>query len=738
MPLRKKLFRTIMEKKAQFFSAWFLIVISSIVFYAFTAAGANLIDNLQIFFNENKVEDAQFMTQQPLNDIEEIEKESGAEIEQRIAIDLPYSKDSTLRLLDETDDVNLSTVVEGGNLSSDRDILVDKGFAKAHDVTIGHEVELGGETFHVTGYMAIPDYIYPLKDEAGFLKNPDAFGVAVVKPSVLSQWENHRIYYSVRLSDASPEELKKQINQTNQIIKWTDKKDNNRISFIKGDIAGVKKMGQFLPIGILFISMVIILILLWRLMKKEYVQIGTLYALGYRKREIIRHYLSYAGVLATTGSVVGTILGWVFLHPLLSTFAAYYNLPVLDVKLHVGYLLVSIFLPLVLFIPFTYYLVHRVLKIPPVSLIKGGERKVKVSRLERLFKMKKLPFRRKFVIREIIRNLPRALFLIIGVMFATLLLLFGFVTKNSMEYLVTDNFQQVYDYEYSYLFKAPQTTEPDSGQIGAVAPFTIDKENVTITGLKPDNTAIRLQDSSREKITFDSVIMNKSLSDKLGIQEGDSIHVKNELTEKSFTLTIDHIAESYLGNMIYMPLDEFNRLNGYPSGSYTEIYSNKELNLPEDQIVSTTKSSDTIDGFKEMIKPLNYGVAAIALVAAIIAIIIIYILISLLIEENSFKISLMKVIGYRENSIMKMMIGYNIWFIILGYVIGIPVTVFSISAFMNSITSEMNVTIPVRLDWMSVFISFSIIIISYYVSLWLNHRKLKGISMKEAINRSTE
>lgn len=728
-----------MEKKAQFFSAWLLIVISSIVFYAFTAAGANLIDNLQMFFKDNKVEDAQFVTQQPLKNIEGIEKRTGAEIEQRIAADLSYSQDATLRVLDATEDINLPTVVDGEKLSSDRDVLVDKSFAKAHGLTIGNEIELGGETFHLAGYMAIPDYIYPLKDESGFLKNPDAFGVAVVKQSVISNWKDHKVYYSVRLLNASREKLKKQINQNNSIIKWTDKKDNNRISFIKGDISGVKKMGQFLPIGILFISMVIILILLWRLMKKEYVQIGTLYALGYRKREIIRHYLSYAGILAITGSAVGTILGWLFLQPLLSTFAAFYNLPVLDVKLHVGYLLTSIMLPLVLFIPLTYYLVHRVLKIPPVSLIKGGERKVKVSRFERLFKLKKLPFRRKFVIREIMRNLPRALFLIIGVMFATLLLLFGFVTKNSMEYLVTDNFQQVYDYEYSYLFKAPQTTEPHSGQIGAVAPFTIDdKESVTITGLKADNTAIRLKDASGERLTFNSVIMNKSLSDKLGVREGESIHVTNELTDKSFTLTIDHIAESYLGNMIYMPLDEFNQLNDYPSGSYTEIYSNKELNLPKDQIASMTKSSDTIDGFEEMLKPLNYGVAAIAFVAAIIAIIIIYILISLLIEENSFKISLMKVIGYREKSIMNMMIDYNIWFIILGFVIGIPATLLSISAFMNSITSEMNVTIPVRLDWMSVIICFIIMILSYYVSLWLNRRKLKGISMKEAINRSTE
>jgi putative ABC transport system permease protein len=727
-----------MEKKAQFFSAWFLIVISTIVFYSFTAAGANLIENLHIFFKENKVENAYFITQKPLNDIEEIEKQSGVKIEKRLAADISYSKDSILRVLDETDDINLATVVEGDKLSSDHDILVDKGFAKAHDMEIGNEVELGGETFRVSGYMAIPDYIYPLKEESGFLKNPDAFGVAVVKESVLSKWEDNQSYYSIRLSDTSPEELKKQINQTNSIIQWTDKKDNNRISFIKGDIAGVKKMGQFLPIGILFISMVIILILLWRLMKKEYVQIGTLYALGYRKNEIIRHYLSYAGIFAITGSVVGTILGWGFLHPLLSAFAAYYNLPVLEVRPHVIYLLTSLLLPLVLFIPLTYFLVYRVLKIPPVSLIKGGEQKVKVSRLERLLKLRKLPFRRKFVMREIMRNLPRALFLIIGVMFATLLLLFGFVTKNSMEYLVTDNFQQVYDYEYSYLFKAPQTEEPESGQIGAVAPFTIDRESVTITGLKPDNTAIRLVDSRGEKLRFNSVIMNKSLADKLGVQKGDSIHVSNELTGKSFTLTIDHIAESYLGNMIYMPLANFNQLNDYPSGSYTEVYSKKELMLPQEKLVSTTKSSDTIDGFKEMIKPLNYGVAGIAFVAAIIAVIIIYILISLLIEENSFKISLMKVIGYREKTIMNMMIGYNIWFIILGYVAGIPVTLLSISAFMNSITAEMNVTIPVKLDWISVLISFIIIIISYYVSLWLNHRKLKGISMKEAINRSTE
>ena len=742
MPLRKKLIRTILEKKAQFLSAWLLIVISSIVFYSFSAAGANLIDNLHFFNNKNKVEDAQFIVQKPLTKLKQIEKQNNIEIEQRFTADLSYSKDSVLRLVDATEKINLYSIVEGKKLDTEQDILIDQSFANAHRISIGEKIQLKGESFRVSGFMAVPDYIYPLKEESGLLKNPDAFGIAVVKQSVLKKWEGNHRYYSIRFKGDNQAEFKKQLNQTNHVLNWLDKKDNNRISFIKGDIAGIKKMGEFLPIGILFISMAMILILLWRLMKKEYVQIGTLYALGYKKSEIIRHYLTYAGILAISGSVIGTFLGWLLLHPLLSTFAVYYNLPVLIVKLHFFYLLTSLLLPLIFFLPVTYYLVQRVLKIPPVSLIKGGEQKGKVNRLERLLKLKNMSFNRKFVIREIMRNLPRVFILTIGVMFATLLLLFGFVTKNSMEYLVKDNFKNVYHYEYNYLFSTLQTTAPESGQIGSIAPFTIEnekgKQSLTVNGLKPDNTSIQLTDLSGKRLRFDSVIINKSLADKMGIKKGDSIQVTNQLSNKSFSLTIDHVADSYLGDMIYMPLNEYNQLNGYPSGSYTEIFSDNELIIPTDHLVSITKTSDTVAGFKQMIKPLNYGIAAIAFVSAIIAVIIIYILISLMIEENSFKISLMKVIGYSENKIRKMMIGYNIWFIIIGFVIGIPLTLLSISSFMNSITAEMNVTIPVILDWPSVLISFVIIIVSYSISIWLNNKKLKNISMTEAINKSSE
>lgn len=743
MTLWKKLFRTIKEKKAQYLSAWILIVISSTLFYAFTAAGANLVDNLNSFYQTNNVEDANFIVQKPLTQPDHIGEQLNLQLEERLTIDVSMKEDTILRLLNETQFINRYSVIEGEKLQSNQDILIDQGFAKVHHLSIGDQLELKGQNFIVKGTMAIPDYIYPLKSTSGFLKNPDAFGVAIVQKGVLENWRNSQRYYSVRFNNNDDKQLLlNYLNKNNHVLQWVDKKDNNRITFIQGDIAAIKKMGESLPIGILLITLVIILILLWRLMKNEYVQIGTLYALGYKKSEIIRHYLTYATLLAISGSFVGTLFGWLLMHPLISAFAAYYNLPVLTTNPYLSYLLASLLLPLIFFAPLTYILVRRVLKIPPVILMKGGTIKTRLNVFERLFNLRNLKFTKKFIIRDILRNLPRVGFLSVGVMFATLLLLMGFITKDSMTYLINDNFKDVYHYEYEYVFNQLQTESPQSGQVASSAPFSMKNkegnQSLVITGLKPDNSAIQLADMNGNRLKFDSVIMNKSLADKWGIEEGKAIEVTNQLSNKTFSITIDHIADSYLGNMVYMPLERFNQLNDYPEGSYMALYSDKEISIPEGELASKSLTTNMITGFEQIIQPLNYGIIAIAIVAAVIAVIIIYILISLMIEENSYKISLMKVIGYDDRDIQKLMISYNLWFVILGFFISIPVTLLTISAFLNSITAEMNITIPVKISWINVVISFVVILTAYYISILLNKRLLKRVSMQEAINRSTE
>ena len=47
-----------------------------------------------------------------------------------------------------------------------------------------------------------------------------------------------------------------------------------------------------------------------RITASEKTQIGTLKALGFRDRRIIRHYTSYAVIISVAGSALGVILGY--------------------------------------------------------------------------------------------------------------------------------------------------------------------------------------------------------------------------------------------------------------------------------------------------------------------------------------------------------------------------------------------------------------------------------------------
>ena len=40
-------------------------------------------------------------------------------------------------------------------------------------------------TFKISGFMSLPNYIYPLKSEGDILTDPNNFGIAVIKKQIL-------------------------------------------------------------------------------------------------------------------------------------------------------------------------------------------------------------------------------------------------------------------------------------------------------------------------------------------------------------------------------------------------------------------------------------------------------------------------------------------------------------------------------------------------------------------------
>ncbi|WP_207655398.1 ABC transporter permease [Clostridium vincentii] len=734
--------RTIFEYKAQYIGSIILIIISCMLYSSFNIAMSDVQDNLSKFRINNKLEDASFIIQNPITNINELEKKYDLVLEERESIDYTDENKSVLRILGSTDKIDKYAVIDGKSIIGENEILIDKAFASAHSLDINAELKINNTAFKIVGYMSTPDYVYPLKSESDMLKNPKSFGVAVVSKEDINKIGTGTTFYSVKFNKENIGEFKKDLSVDNILIQWIDKKDNNRISFIDGDLKGGVMIGKVMPIAILILTCILISVVLSRLLKREYLVIGTLYALGYTKKELVRHYLKYPIITSLIGSTTGTVIGSLLVNPLLSTVTKYYNLPLLTINFDIKYTILSLILPFVFLIPVTYAVINKALKLSPLQLMRGGNNKTKVNFIERKLNLDRFNFNTKFKIRELCRSLPRTVLMILGVTFASMLLLIGFATKDSMDYMVNNSYTDIYKYNYEYTFNALQIGEVDKGERRSLSTFTSElnnkDEDFIIYGVEKDSKLINLVDKNSEIIGFNKVIITKSMSEQYNIKEGESIKVKNKLNSKEFTIKIDEIAEAYTGNIIYMPLGEFNKVNDYPENSYLQIDSDYKLNIPENKLISETSKQDIIDGYNTLLMPIKYMIGGIAITAFIIGLIVIYIVTSLVIEENKANISMFKILGYKKKEIYSLILSSNIILVIFGYIISVPLIIMSVASFFNVMTKNMNITIPTKLNISSILISFVIIIITYEISKSLNKSKVMKISMADSLKEKRE
>ncbi|NYC94645.1 ABC-type antimicrobial peptide transport system permease subunit [Clostridium acetobutylicum] len=271
--------------------------------------------------------------------------------------------------------------------------------------------------------------------------------------------------------------------------------------------------------------------------------------------------------------------------------------------------------------------------------------------------------------------------------------------------------------------------------------FSLKSNNKTIItayGINPNTRYLLLKDRSGNSLDKNKVIVTKTLSDKLNIKENDKIKVINRFNSKVYTIRIDSIADTYSSQSLYMPLSRFNTMLNYPSGSYIGLWSDNKINIPENKLISTSNIDDFKTALSTATKPLQYSMGSISLMSFIIGLIIIYVVTSLIIEENKENISLMKVLGYRKKEVYSLILNSSSFIVILGYLLGIPFLLGSLNALFKSMTSTMNLSLKVKLNFTYILIGFIVIYLTYEISNLLSRKKITKISMAAALNSTKE
>lgn len=747
MIINKKVIRTIMVNKSQYFGSLALIIISCLLFTMFNQLKSNMSKATSSFEKSYNLEDANFITQTKLKDIKKLESKFNALLEESKSVDYEVSNDKTLRILTYNEKVNIPAVISGKAPDGGK-ILIDPAYAKANKLKVGDNIIIYNKTFKISGFIAIPNYIYPLKSENDLLSDPNSFGVAVIGKSHFDEIGIGNRMYSIRFK-GDRSNLNSRISnfedylkaQNIIVLKWVNASENPRITYVNMKLEGINKMSSSMPIAILVLTCILTAVVMWRMLKKEFIIIGTLYAIGYKKREIMNHYMRYPLIIAIIGGVIGTILGIFTLKTMLKLMLTYFNIPLTSIQIDLKYILISIILPSIFLGISGYVIVNKALKYSPLELMRGGREKSKVNFIEKRLKLDRFNFSTKFKVREQLRSIGRSIFLLFGIIFATMLLLLGFAEKSSFDFLINKSYGATFKYKYYYVFNSIQINEPTSGEPFLELPFIAKSNeniNLTVYGISPNSQYVSLKDKLGQKLDYRKVVITRPLAERLKVNKGDKIYLISKLNSKSYNIKVDDIAETYSGEYIFMPISKLNDIVKYPSYSYIGLWSENKINISKDRLLSSGTADDLKSAFNAITQPLQYSIAVISFVSFIIGLIVIYVVTSLIIEENTKNISLMKVLGYRKKEIYSLILNSSFFIIVLGYILGVPMLLISLNAMFKSLTKSMNFTFPVIINYVYIILGFIIICFTYQISKALNKKKINKINMYEALKSGVE
>lgn len=762
--LTKKTFRDIRINKSQFITIFLMVFLGVFVFSGIHSYMDGMQKSADDYYKNNNLQDlwlsSMNFTKKDLEDVKNIENVKDAERILNIRTKLENFDDISLDTnFIETNEISKMYVADGESFDKDKKgVWIDSYLAKNLNLKVGDEITFSYENYKITekilGLVTTPDHVYIVKDDSEIFPNHKNFGyvyLSIEECPIYDIISEDYIFNSiiVDVDDTSKlDETKADIeNNIESAIAVTDREASASYVTYNSEIEEGQTYSSVFTAMFLFIAILSVITTMNRFVKKQRTQIGTLKALGFKNRKIVKHYISYGFFISIFASVMGIIvgnlvLGGFFMH----TEMSYFEIPVYStVIVPVVYILAVITVLLITAV--TYLSCRKVLKEPAVEALRTEVPNVKASKFELTTKgiFKKLALSSRWNLRDITRNKARTAMGVVGVIGCTMLIVCAFGMLDTMNSYLNWQFDELYNFKYKLSISSTCTDDEltnltstygsqTSETLGIEIKKSDDTKETNIITINDASEYLRYSGHNKKfiKLKDDGVYITEKLAGKLGLNVGDEItwHVfgdSNWYTTKITGLNRDPQSQSLSATRKYT---EKLGIKYKPDS----IYTNKDMSgIDKLDGVETIQSIKKIkECMESMLENTKTMVIILIVVSAILGFVIIYNLGVLSFSEKQYQFATLKVLGFKNKQIKKIFVKQNIWITIVGIIIGLPLGFLMLDyVFKTALGDNYDFSVNIRLiSYLYASIGTAI------VSLVVNHvlaKKVKTIDMVSSL-----
>ncbi len=763
--LHRKLLRDMKQNAMQFLAIVLLCALGTWVFSGLDATWRMLDLSAETYFDECNLADlwvkSSGFSKQDLSRLKNLAGVSSIQARSTLEYDAPdLGSDVSLNVHAYDGEMTLNTPIirEGSSLRATdlKGCLIEEQFAQAHDLHVGDSITLSyssvSKNFIIRGIVMSAEYIVTTKDVTA---DPEHYGFALISAQAVPEMPLNDVLVQLA-DDADVDTVVAEVQDLLPTALVLTQQTHSSSMMARNYTSMFQNLSYVFPVLAFAVAAMIVVSTLTRMIENQRIQMGTLKALGYRDHQIRAHYLCYALYPSLVGSLAGVFIGQYTLPDVIWGIVSHNSRYAYQLRAPISWLTWGMMaLSIGLSVIICLHAYNKAARETTANLLrpkppKSGSR-ILLERIPALWRH--FSFNAKMIVRNLMRNKGRTLMALVGIICCNMLIICTFGLLDSFDYFIGQYYTTTLQYDVrvdldttqsgtleSYQARLKQGAEKIDGimEQSISLRFGSQSRAMLLTVMPDDQTSLHLgTGGTLLTMPTEGVIISAKQCQVMGISVGDTVDLILAGDEDALHLKVIGTADTNIGQGVFMGKTAWEKLR---KGGFT-VTSLLLTNPTEDCIYRLNEMDEVTalkyptEQFKQTMTIMDSTSVAFSILSGAalgLAFVICYNMGLMNFTERTRDYATLKVLGYHQKEIRKLMLHENDITALLGVILGIPPGIILVDVILKSCEYD-SMVFASNITIQSIALASLITFVFTWLIEWFLTRKVRSIDMVEAL-----